>query len=99
MRLPGYTHAQGEPFAPRLLHCDPVKPWRWPELAEALGLPPGIARTATAGEWQQGERNPALYPFARGLRGPGLSTADPLPRVPLDPPSPYDPRVGNTGGS
>src|SRR3546814_8871999 len=34
MRLPGYTHAKGEPFASRLLHCDPVKPWRWPELAE-----------------------------------------------------------------
>src|SRR3546814_17654275 len=48
MRLPGYTHAKGEPFASRLLHCDPVKPWRWPALAEALGLPHGIARTATA---------------------------------------------------
>src|SRR3546814_7996324 len=39
MRLPGYTHAKGEPFASRLFHCDPVKPWGWPELAEALGLP------------------------------------------------------------
>src|SRR3546814_903138 len=26
MRLPGYTHAKGEPFASRLLPCDPVKP-------------------------------------------------------------------------
>src|SRR3546814_2261987 len=34
MRLPGYTHAKGEPFASRLLHCDPVKPWRWPRSEE-----------------------------------------------------------------
>src|SRR3546814_18612340 len=81
MRLPGSTPAKVAPFASRLLHCVPVKPWRWPELAEALGLPHGIARTATAGEWKQGERNPALYRFACGLRGQGLEHAEAMRRV------------------
>jgi hypothetical protein len=83
MRLPGYVHAKREPFTSRLLHCDPVMPWRWPELADALGLPHGRVSAAKdgAGTYAEGERNPALYRFACGLRDQGLDQGDALRRV------------------
>lgn len=81
MRLPGYVHAKGAPFTSRLVHCDPVAPWRWFALADALGLPHGTAPAATAKRWSRGERNPALHRFACGLRGQGLDHAEALRRV------------------
>ena len=83
MRLPGYLHTKGEPFTSRLLHCDPVKPWRWPDLAASLELPHGqtVATTDDAGTYGTGERNPALYRFACALRDQGLERAEALRRV------------------
>jgi hypothetical protein len=82
MRLPGYVHAKRESFTSRLLHCDPVMPWRWPELADALGLPHGrMSAKDGTGTYSKGERNPALYRFACGLRDQGLDQADALQRV------------------
>lgn len=83
MRLPGYVHGKGEPFTSRLLHCEPVMPWQWPELAQALGLPHGPVMTATdeAGTYGEGERNPALFRFACTLRDQGLDQADALRRL------------------
>ncbi|WP_457097888.1 DNA-primase RepB domain-containing protein [Lysobacter sp. P5_B9] len=83
MRLPGYVHGKGEAFTSRLLRCDPVKPWRWPEFAEAMALPHGAPQASSAGEWQQGDRNPALYRFACGLRDQGLDQAEAFRRVTL----------------
>lgn len=87
MRVPGYLHAKGAPFTSRLLHCDPVKPWRWPELAQALGLPFSNAPAARADKWREGGRNEAMYAFACGLRGQGLDHAEALGRA----------RVANAG--
>lgn len=83
MRLPGYVHAKGAPHTSRLLHCDPVMPWRWPELAEALGLPQGrkCAANDDAGTYGKSGRNDALYKFACGLRAQGLDHAEALRRV------------------
>lgn len=83
MRIPGYVHAKREPHTSRLLHCDPVMPWRWPELAEALGLPQGRACAANddPGTYGEGGRNPALYRFACGLRDQGLERAEALRRL------------------
>jgi hypothetical protein len=81
MRLPGYVHAKREPFTSRLLHCDPVMPWQWPALADALGLPHGNAAAASATQWKQGERNPSLYRFACALRDQGLDRDEALRRV------------------
>lgn len=81
MRLPGYVHAKGPPFTTRLLHCDPVVPWRWPELAEALGLPHGKNRTGAGDLWCEGERNPSLYRFACGLRAQGMDQVEILRRL------------------
>ena len=82
MRLPGYVHAKGEPFTSRLLHCDPVQPWRWPSFAEMMALPFTASRTANKAEqWREGERNPALYRFACGLRGQGLDQSEALRRL------------------
>ncbi len=82
MRLPGYVHAKGEPFTSRVLHCDPVQPWRWQSFAGMMGLPFSAPRAANdAGPWCEGERNPALYRFACGLRGQGLDQREALRRV------------------
>lgn len=80
MRLPGYLHTKGEPFRSRLLHCDPVMPWKWPEFAQAMGLQ--CAATGTdAGQYLQGERNASLYRFACGLRRDGKDFSEALRRV------------------
>jgi hypothetical protein len=82
MRLPGYVHAKGEPFTSRLLRCDPAMPWRWPSFAEMMKLPFTASRAASKAEqWREGERNPALYRFACGLRGQGLEQVEALRRV------------------
>jgi hypothetical protein len=82
MRLPGYLHAKGEPFTSRLLHCDPVQPWRWPSFAEMMVLPFTATRAANRAEqYREGERNPALYRFACGLRGQGHDKGEALRRV------------------
>lgn len=98
MRLPGYMHAKRQSHTSRLLHCDPVMPWRWPDLADALDLPQGRACAANddAGTYGEGARNSALYRFARGLRGQGLGRDDALRRVTVanadrcQPPLPVD---------
>lgn len=80
MRLPGYLHMKGEPFRSRLLHCDPVKPWNWPDFAQAMGLP--YAETDTdARQYAEGERNTSLYRFACGLRRRGIEQSEALRRV------------------
>lgn len=82
IRLPGYFHNKRDPFLSRLLHCDPVQPWRWPDFAEAMGLPFTPARAANDGDsWGEGERNAALFRFACGLRGQGIDQAETLRRV------------------
>lgn len=82
MRLPGYVHAKGEPFTSRLLHCDPVMPWRWPSFAATMGLPFAAQRAGkTPDQWAEGERNPALFRFACGLRAKGLDQCEALRRV------------------
>ncbi|GAB3749720.1 primase alpha helix C-terminal domain-containing protein [Lysobacter olei] len=82
IRLPGYVHAKRDPFTSRLLHCDPVQPWRWPDFAEVMALPFTPTRAANdEGEWADGERNLALYRFACGLRNKGLDHAEALRRV------------------
>jgi hypothetical protein len=80
MRLPGYLHMKGEPFLSRLLHCDPVMPWNWPEFAQAMGLPYAETDTDT-GHCGIGERNSYLYRFACGLRHKGLEHDEALRRV------------------
>lgn len=81
MRLPGYAHAKREPFNSRLIHCDPTAPWDWPTLAEALGLPCSRTTSAVKSGWREGERNPALFRFACGLRAQGLGQADARERI------------------
>jgi hypothetical protein len=80
MRLPGYLHMKGEPFRSRLLHCDPVKPWNWPDFAQAMGLPYAETDTDT-GQCGVGERNSYLYRFACGLRRQGVELGEALRRV------------------
>ncbi len=80
MRLPGYLHTKGEPFSSRLLHCDPVMPWKWPDFAQAMGLQ-YAATGMDAGQYLEGERNASLYGFACGLRRKGLDRSDGLHRV------------------
>ena len=80
MRLPGYLHMKGEPFRSRLLHCDPVKPWNWPDFAQAMELP-HVAADAAAGQCGVGERNSYLYRFACGLRRQGVDLCEALRRV------------------
>ncbi len=80
MRLPGYLHIKGEPFRSRLLHCDRVKPWNWPDFAQTMGL--HYAETDTdAGRYVEGKRNASLYRFACGLRRKGIDHGEALRRV------------------
>jgi hypothetical protein len=80
MRLPGYLHTKDQPFRSRLLHCDPVKPWDWPDFAETMGL--HCAETNTdAGQYVEGMRNVSLYRFACGLRQKGIDRSEALRRV------------------
>lgn len=85
MRVPGYVHAKREPHTSRLLHCDPVMPWQWVTLAEALDLPHERMGAANddAGTYGKGERNGALYRFASALRDKGLDRSEALRRVSL----------------
>lgn len=80
MRLPGYLHTKGEPFRSRLLRCDPVMPWKWPDFAQAMGLKCAAAGK-NAGQYIEGERNASLYGFAYGLRRKGLDHSEALHRV------------------
>jgi len=80
MRLPGYLHTKGQPFRSHLLHCDPVKPWNWPDFAQMMGLP--YAETdADTGQCGVGQRNNYLYRFACGLRSKGVDLCEALRRV------------------
>lgn len=80
MRLPGYLHTKDQPFRSRLLHCDPVKPWDWPDFAETMGL--HCAETNTdAGQYVEGTRNVSLYRFACGLRQKGIDRSEAMRRV------------------
>lgn len=80
MRLPGYLHMKGEPFRSRLLLCDPMNPWNWPDFAEAMGLLCAATRT-DAGQYAEGERNASMYGFACKLRRQGLDSHQALQRV------------------
>lgn len=80
MRLPGYLHTKGEPFRSRLLHCDPVKPWNWPDFAQTMGLQFTATDTDT-GQYTEGNRNVSLYRFACGLRQQGIDHNEALRRV------------------
>lgn len=80
MRLPGYLHTKGEPFRSRLLHCDRVKPWNWPDFAQTMGLQFTATDTDT-GQYTEGNRNVSLYRFACGLRQQGIDHNEALRRV------------------
>lgn len=80
MRLPGFLHLKAEPFRSRLIHCDPVKPWNWPDFAACMGL--ALAPTHEhPGPILEGERNDSLYRFACKLRRQGLGLAEALRSV------------------
>lgn len=80
MRLPGFLHLKAEPFRSRLIQCDPVKPWEWPDFAGAMGLP--FQFGGTDGErFAEGERNDGLYRFACVLKSQCLAADEGLRRV------------------
>lgn len=79
MRMPGHMHRKGEPFRSRLLHCDPVQPWPWTELAEALNLPCSICPAPTT--FREGTRNDGMFRFACGLRQQNVDRHEALRRV------------------
>lgn len=80
MRLPGFMHMKGAPFRSRLLHCDPVKPWNWPDFALAMDLPDSDSPRG-AERIDKGTRNDYLFRFACGLRQQGKTMSDGLHRV------------------
>jgi hypothetical protein len=73
MRVPGFLHWKGEPFRSRLLRCERVIPWRWPDLAHSLGL---TAPGEHGAPFHEGKRNDGLYKFARALCNGGTVAPD-----------------------
>lgn len=83
MRIPGFYHRKDAPFLSRLIRCEAVPPYNWPDLAEAMGLAieePKTKRVLPT-TIPAGTRNNELYGLAYGLRQQGLKQSDGLSRL------------------
>lgn len=83
MRIPGFYHRKGSPFLSRLLKCEIVKPYDWPDFAKTMGtaIKAPKQRRVLPEAIYEGSRNNDLYGLAYGLRQQGINKSDGLSRL------------------